>query len=327
MNPVYNYCVSAQVLTGFIRPVDPRRDLFAIADLIELCFADQMDDDGRDYLRHIRRAGREPGLQRWMPGANERVSSPLFGFVWEENGQIIGNLTLIPFFRDGIWRYLVANVATHPNFRGRGIGRQLTQSAIDHVRNQGASAIWLQVRDDNPVAHHLYEDLGFLERARRTTWELTNPTPDPPPLDRFKITRRTDSDWRLQEKWLRLVYPTEVAWNLNFQLGRYTPSLLNGLVHFLNNEHIEQWSIYRGSDLLGVAVWDAAGYISDSVWVAPNPACEDQALSALLSVLRREVVTPRSLTLNYPAGQGENAFMQTGFTLHNTLIWMSTDLT
>src|SRR5512146_712390 len=96
----YNHCVSASSLSGFIRPVDPRRDLNAIADLIELCFADQMDDDGRDYLRHIRRAAREPNLQRWMPGANERVSSPLFGYVWEETGQVIGNLTLIPFYRD-----------------------------------------------------------------------------------------------------------------------------------------------------------------------------------------------------------------------------------
>jgi ribosomal protein S18 acetylase RimI-like enzyme len=318
--------VSAQILTGTIRPVDPRRDLFAIADLIELCFADQMDDDGRDYLRHIRRAARDPELQRWVPGASERVSSPLFGYVWEENGQIVGNLTLIPFYRESQWRYLVANVATYPTYRGHGIGRQLTQTAIDHARNHGAASIWLQVREDNPVAHRLYEDLGFRECARRTTWELTDPL-DPAPLDRVKVAPRASSDWHMQEKWLRQIYPPEVAWNLNFQLGRYRPGLVNGLMHFINNERIEQWSIYRGNNLLGVACWDTTAYSSDAVWVAPNPACEDQALSALLTVLRRQVISPRTLSLNYPAGRGIYAFEQSGFSLHNTLIWMSMGLT
>ncbi|NMC17549.1 MAG: hypothetical protein GYA38_04030, partial [Chloroflexi bacterium] len=37
-----------------IRPIEIQRDLPAIADLIETAFAEQMDDEGRDYLRHLR---------------------------------------------------------------------------------------------------------------------------------------------------------------------------------------------------------------------------------------------------------------------------------
>ncbi len=319
---MYNYRVSAPVLTGFIRTVDPRRDLNPIADLIELCFAEQMDEDGRDYLRHIRRAAQEASLQRSMQGANERVTVPLFGYVWEENGRIIGNLTMIPFQREARWRYLVANVATHPDYRGRGIARQLTQTAIDHVRQHGASAIWLQVRDDNPVAEHLYLDLGFAERARRATWELKTPPTDLLSIDHLEIGWRRGQEWPMQEKWLRQAYPPEVAWNLNFQLERYAPGVWRSLAHFINNERIEQYSVRRGGDLLGVATWDAGMVNTDIVWVAPNPACEDPALLALLTLLRRHVVTPRPLTLNYPAGRGELAFTRTGFTRHNILIWM-----
>jgi ribosomal protein S18 acetylase RimI-like enzyme len=317
--------VSASVLTGSIRTVDPRRDLNPIADLIDLCFTDQMDDDGRDYLRHIRRAAHDPGLQRSMQGANERVPMPLFGYVWEENNKIVGNLTLIPFQREARWRYLVANVATHPDFRGRGIARQLTQTAIDHVRQHGASAIWLQVRDDNPVAEHLYLDLGFVERARRATWELKSPPPDLLNIDHLEIGWRRGLEWPAQAKWLRLVYPPEVAWNLNFQIERYAPGLWRSLAHFINNERIEQWSIRHADELLGVATWDAGTSSSDMVWVAPNPACEEPALTALLTLLRRHVVIPRPLTLNYPAGQADSAFFRAGFIRHNVLLWMEID--
>jgi len=47
---------SIAIDSSHIRPVDPRRDLLAIADLIEICFMDQMDEEGREYVRQIRHA-------------------------------------------------------------------------------------------------------------------------------------------------------------------------------------------------------------------------------------------------------------------------------
>ncbi len=322
MNLVYNNPVSASILTGHIRTVDSAHDLEKIADLIELCFAHQMDDDGRDYLRHIRRAARDTNFQRWARGSNEQVPVPLFGYVWEENDRIVGNLTLIPFLRDGIWRYLAANIATHPDFRGRGIAHQLTQTAIDHVRRHKASAIWLQVRDDNPVAHNIYLALGFEERARRTTWEVSEP---PPPLLSFNnhiIATRKKIEWPLEEKWLLNVYPPEVSWNLNLHLDRYAPGLLRSLTYFFYNDHIEQWAVHRDKELLGIGIWDAGVYNSETVWIAPNPSCEDESLCALLTLLRREVIAPQPIMINYPAGRGNAAFLKAGFSIHNTLIWM-----
>ena len=45
------------------------------------------------------------------------------GFVWEEDGSIIGNATLLQ--SDIPNRYLVANVAVHPDYRRRGIAKGL----------------------------------------------------------------------------------------------------------------------------------------------------------------------------------------------------------
>src|SRR4030095_6188224 len=164
-----------------VRSLNILRDLPHVADLIELCFSSTMDGEGQRYLSDMRRAGRDDKLSRWATHMAETTSLPLTGYVWEENDKIIGNASLIPFRDKGQRIYLIANVATHPDQRRHGIGRILTQRAMQHARNKRASAIWLHVRDDNPGAIKLYQDLGFHEFARRTAWHVSSdlhlPTP------------------------------------------------------------------------------------------------------------------------------------------------------
>ena len=81
-----------------IRRLDTRKDLLPAADLIEMCFAEFIDQDGKKYLEQIRRAAKNKSYIRWMKVTGERISYPLSGFVWEEDDQIAGNLSLIPFF-------------------------------------------------------------------------------------------------------------------------------------------------------------------------------------------------------------------------------------
>ena len=65
---------------------------------------------------------------------------------------------------------MIANVATDPGFRRAGIGRALTERAMEGASQKAAQEVWLQVRDDNATAIRLYAELGFVERARRTTY-------------------------------------------------------------------------------------------------------------------------------------------------------------
>ena len=117
-----------------IRPLNTRKDLLPVADLIEVCFGSQLDPDGISYLKQIRRAAKDPGQIRWTHAAGEYVSYPLNGYIFEIDGVIVGNLSLIPFYWKRQWIYLIANVAVHPDFRRRGIARELTQKALDHLQ-------------------------------------------------------------------------------------------------------------------------------------------------------------------------------------------------
>lgn len=61
----------------------------------------------------------------------------------------------------------VTNLAVHPAWRGKGIGRFLLGTLLAHHRAQGARRAFLEVRPDNAEARRLYEGLGFREVGRR----------------------------------------------------------------------------------------------------------------------------------------------------------------
>lgn len=314
-----------QVANSPIRKVNIRQDLLAVADLIELCFAKTLDDDGREYLRQLRWTARDMNYLSWLQGAAERIAPPLYGFVWEENGRIIGNLSLIPMNRSGRLTYLIANVAVHPDHRRRGIGHMLTQEALENLRQRGIDAAWLQVRDDNPIAYHLYRSLGFVERARRTTWmsnlSVHNYSIAPAGLT---IERRQARDWEQQLSWLREVYPPEVKWNLPISFSRLSPDPFKQFFRWLRGEGQEHWAACKNGRALGYVTWEPVRASSDALWIAAHQEHENEVILALLPYARAALAgRGRPLSVNYPAGRANAAFLQAGFTHHQTLVWMS----
>jgi len=312
-----------------IRKVSVPRDLLAVADLIEVCFTSTLDEDGRDYLRHLRWAARDSLSFSWLQGTADRLSAPLYGFVWEEAGRIIGNLSLIPLLRRGRIYHLIANVAVHPEYRRRGIGRQLTQTALDYLRQRGADTAWLQVRDDNPPAYTLYQSLGFIERARRTTWQAS---PSQPFIQRqtqvgINIGPRRSQDWDLQMAWLKHTYPPEVAWNLPINLSRLSPAIWNRFLRFMRNENQQQWMASCGDKPVGFLAWEPLRASADMLWLGVRSEEEDQAVLALLQHARDHLSRyRRPLSVNYPAGWATESFIRAGFVHHQTLVWMNVGL-
>ena len=135
INPAIIYAMAAITTpilaqTPQLRPLNILHDLPGVADLVEKCFADTMDAEGRRYLQQMRHAGQDNVFMRWAANAADTVSLPLSGYVWEENDEIIGNVSLIPYRDKKKKIFLIANVAVRQDHRRRGIGRALTDAAM-----------------------------------------------------------------------------------------------------------------------------------------------------------------------------------------------------
>jgi len=315
-----------------VRPLNVLRDLQRVADLIELCFATNMDSEGQSYVRQMRRASRDASFMHWASNALESASLPLSGFVWEQNGRIIGNASLVLFRHQGKRIYLIANVATHPDYRRKGIASILTEQAMRNARQRGADELWLHVREDNPGAVQMYADLGFVERARRTTWRanidshrntlLFSRSGDASSLP--TVTGRHSHFWPQQLAWLKQLHPEELSWYRPINWNSLKPGLWNWFYRLFIEFDLQQWAVQKNGRLQGVLAWMPTAH-SSSLWLACDPKADSDSITSLLLHAHRDLAYRQSLALEHPAGLQEDAIQAAGFNASRTLIWMRSE--
>jgi GNAT superfamily N-acetyltransferase len=307
-----------------LRPFDARRDMLPVANLIESCFSSSLDPDGRRYLGHMRSVAKRSGRSRWISLAYSTNTIPMAGFVWEEAGVLVGNLSLIPFISQGSRIFLIANVAVHPDYRRKGIARALTTAALTKSQKRFASATWLQVRHNNQAALDLYTKMGFSPRAQRTSWVASPRTMRGEPPLGIRVTFRRSSHWSLQRSWLDQNYPPALRWHFPLKQLSLKPGILGWLYRFFNEIDVRHWSVERDQKLLGVVSWQGSRRYADNLWLAAPPQQEDLVLSSVLPYIHRERTLSRPVALDLPDDRAAKSLADTGFEKTSTLIWMET---
>lgn len=154
-----------------LRPLDPRKDLSQVADLIEEAFGSELEPGGIAALRDLRVLSRMGPLVGLMARSDPYLEDVLGGFVWIEDNRVVGNVTLQRLDTYGS-RWQIANVAVSKDYRGHGIGRALVTSAIERIQERQGNWAVLQVRIDNDIARGLYERLGFVHLTQDAILQL-----------------------------------------------------------------------------------------------------------------------------------------------------------
>jgi ribosomal protein S18 acetylase RimI-like enzyme len=97
-----------------------------------------------------------------------------------QTGRTLGYVSM-RFDRDARVGWL-PNLAVDESVRGRGVGRQLLEHALDRFRAEGMRVARIETLEQNPIGRHLYPSLGFLEVARQIHYaiDLGRPQPQSP---------------------------------------------------------------------------------------------------------------------------------------------------
>jgi len=311
-------------LTGKIRRLDPKRDFARVADLVEDSFSLKNDPEGSSVITQMRNLA---SFYRSYPLASTLASSQT-GFVWEEDGQVVGNISVIPFHR-GITRiFLIANVAVTPEFRTRGIAKALTQQALRYARQWGHSEIWLQVRSDNQAAIRLYENQDFHFVHALTQWAKPAEMNLPgdvyrPGSNQFETRKRAAEDWPQQKIWLDWAYPRETRWYQSIDLNLFSTWAWINPLRWGQLFQVEHTCLLEFGRLRGALSLQRGEGKTENFWLClPKDPDLNHLARELLGRFLRESWQGKRLFCEFPLGVAEEAFASNGFARLRDLNWM-----
>src|SRR5215207_120979 len=68
----------------------------------------------------------------------------------------------------------VATIATHPDFRRRGVAKKLLAHTLQYLKEEGAQSSFLEVRASNFAAQEMYRKFGYEESGVRPRYYKDN---------------------------------------------------------------------------------------------------------------------------------------------------------
>jgi ribosomal protein S18 acetylase RimI-like enzyme len=225
-----------------LQPLDLARHLGGLASLLELCFGNELDANGRGMIREMQWLSRAGPALHLLPVLTLGQQPWNLGYVWVEDGRVVGSVsTQRAAPRSDTW--LVANVAVHPDHRRRGIALALMQATLDMLRGKGAAEVILQVEDDNLGAIFLYRQLGFGHVTTRMAWTRPGYTTSPAyePAADLHIRLRGHGEWAAQLALARRVSAEGLAWGKPLRETDFRPTALTVLGQFVSGRQVEHW--------------------------------------------------------------------------------------
>ncbi|MDW3116142.1 ribosomal protein S18-alanine N-acetyltransferase, partial [Vibrio sp. 1727] len=83
--------------------------------------------------------------------------------VMVEDGSVVGYF----YAQNIVGEVTLLNIAVAPALQGKGYGQKLLDAFLNHCEQAKADSAWLEVRESNHPAIHIYEQAGFNEVDRR----------------------------------------------------------------------------------------------------------------------------------------------------------------
>ena len=118
------------------------------------------------YGHYVERIGGPPGPMR-LDYREVIAGRPVW--VLESDGRIVGVVVCGPAAEG----FAIDNVAVHPSYQGRGLGRGLIEHAESEAMRAGFDSIYLYTHERMAENLALYARLGYVEYERRSIGDFS----------------------------------------------------------------------------------------------------------------------------------------------------------
>jgi ribosomal protein S18 acetylase RimI-like enzyme len=238
-----------------VRPIDIRRDLDALGELLAVAFADDATTVGSDLRAEVRMLKKLVPIVTVLRLVSETFRHVFDGFVIEDQGRFVSMVvTARPGAKSKHWR--IGNVATHPDYRRRGLARRLVNRAIQHAKTHGAEMCLLEVRAENTPAYDLYRGLGFDHYDSTTVMKLEGlPAVRVLPADGYTVRSMKYREWKPRYELARREVPQNVQSFVPVSKEDFHVSALEQLiepvVRIAQKIDAHRWAFEKDGQLVG----------------------------------------------------------------------------
>jgi ribosomal protein S18 acetylase RimI-like enzyme len=321
----------SQSNSGFrgARLLDPLRDFGAVARLLEEAFRPDQNFPFSN-LPFLREFGIFLWTLSYAPGFPDLTT----GFVWVEEGRIVGNVTLSPY-ESRLDRYMITNVAVKPSYRRRGVARALMQESINHLRTLKVKTALLNVRPTNPGAVKLYKDLGFVEFETRGEWKrAASHAPFAGVWHPIALRPVRESDYRQAAELVRAVAPVNASRYhplRNVFTPRKDDRMVEAMGDLLTGQTTERWALELDGQLAALLLIRAQQLMTPHrLSVEVQPSFRGRVENDLLAFALRELehFPQHEIRVSVESAHPEwiTALEQNGFKTHDALTLMALTL-
>lgn len=216
----------------------------AVADLLRTAFREELGRRETAWLQDLELLGALKPIVWLLNQINVMLGRFFHGFVWVEEDHVVGNVTMTRL-SSRIW--LISNMAVHPDYRRRGIARELLNASIDWFAARGVRWVVLEVRRDNEAAKSFYRSAGFATVEGTTSMERHGvgsvKRVAPPDGFRLRPARPADSTPLYDlacEVTPRLAQHIDPVRRQDYRIGRLDP-LLDGLRRLIGLPATRRW--------------------------------------------------------------------------------------
>ncbi|MDD5263972.1 MAG: GNAT family N-acetyltransferase [Candidatus Bipolaricaulis sp.] len=167
-------------------------------------------DEQEQMVGTIRRIRGVWPVIRLVQAISPDLRDVIRGYVAEENGAVIGITIAQREPKTSMW--YIGTVGVLPEFRGRGVARELLGKTLAMMRERGGTSARLGVIDGNTPAQSLYQSMGFVAYGGATRFAFVpDGSCDRPSLPAgYEELPLKEFDWRPRYELDRRIVPAHL---------------------------------------------------------------------------------------------------------------------
>lgn len=290
-----------------LRPLNLKKDYEQLIPFYDFIFEKELSSKGTSVQAMLSDLKAFMPIFKFIGIFSENYKHVFDGFVFENNrNEIVSTVNI--GYSGNFWE--IAMVATHPNYRRKGLAKQLIEKSLDHAKKHKAEMCVLEVLEENTPAYQLYANYGFHHfdtkvKMKLPYEKLVNLNQDEFPIDYTIQKRKQDkktnqSMFELEE----LATPKSVLDFLPVNKTKYHKPLvirvLRPFVKLFIGINAESWIIFHNDKLVGILYANIGRSEKDchKIELVVDPTHEEKIANQMINYSLKYIKNNSSLKIN-----------------------------